>query len=443
MTEKTHFTQSKKVFQWMKTNCGAGIQPGLQRMEQVLEKMGNPERRLKFIHIAGTNGKGSTAAMVASVLQEAGYPTGMFTSPYLDHWSERIRMDGQPIDKEAFLLWAQRVASVVEELKEKGMEPPTEFEFWTLIAINYFARDAVPWFVVWETGLGGRLDSTNVVYPLVSVVTHIGHDHTRLLGSNLQEIAAEKAGIIKPGVPVVSGCQQEEVIEVLCNKAKENRSTLYQLGRDFTGKRLSEEDESQTFRFSGPFQEYDSLTIPLMGPHQVNNGAVAMMTLEVLRQYYATILERETVITGLKQTDWPGRLEKISEHPTVLLDGAHNPEAAAALADALSSRTYERLHLLIGVLEDKEVKGILSPLLPLADQVVAVQVNHERTMSAEKLLNIIREIDAKKSVHTGSSLQSGLAELKKNASAKDLIVVTGSLFLISELRRTLINKKEG
>ncbi|WP_169713601.1 bifunctional folylpolyglutamate synthase/dihydrofolate synthase [Paludifilum halophilum] len=437
MTEEIDFTSSEDVFQWMEQGCETGIRPGLERMEEVLERMGRPERRLKYIHIAGTNGKGSTAAMIASVLNEAGYPTGMFTSPYINHWSERISMDGEPIGEEAFNHWAGQVAAVVEKLAEEGMERPTPFEFWTLVAINYFAREALPWFVVWETGLGGRLDSTNVVYPLVSVITSIGHDHMNLLGESLSEIAAEKAGIIKPGVPVLTTCREEAAAQVLKEKAEENNSRFYRIDRDFYGQELPGEKEGAYFRFSGPFRDIEPVTIPLAGSHQVTNGTAALMTLEVLRQYYATVLDDEDILRGMERTEWPGRLERVSKQPQILLDGAHNPEAACALARALSSYTYDSLHLLIGVLEDKDVQGILSPLLPLADRVVATQPEHPRAMPAEKLGEQVRFFQPEAKVEAYGSSREGLEALTRWAGENDLILVTGTLFLVSELRQSL------
>src|SRR5699024_9018143 len=223
------------------------------------------------------------------------------------------------------------------------------------------AKEAVPWFVVWETGLGGRLDSTNVVYPLVSVITNVGHDHTYILGEGISDIAQEKAGIIKPGVPVVTGCQAEalEVVELV---AKEKSSKLYRLRHEFDLEVLSQGEEGGSFQLQGPFRHLEQVSVPLRGAHQLENGAVALLIVEVLRQYYATVMDDEDILKGMAEVDWPGRLERVARQPEIILDGAHNQEGAEALASAIRDFRYDRLHLLIGVLEDKDVDAILRPL---------------------------------------------------------------------------------
>ncbi|MDR6226435.1 bifunctional folylpolyglutamate synthase/dihydrofolate synthase [Desmospora profundinema] len=431
MADGARFKTSTEVLEWMETGCTPGIHPGLSRMEWILERTGHPERRLKVIHVAGTNGKGSTSAMIASALRRAGYPTGMFISPYLDHWSERIQLDGEPISEESFVGWANTLMPLIEEMDAAGKGRPTPFEFWTLVAIHYFAKEAVPWFVVMETGMGGRFDSTNVVIPLVSVITTVAKDHQAFLGETIREIAAEKAGIIKAGIPVVTSVEDPEALLVITEAAREKQCRLYVAGRDFQG--ISR--ESETFDFSGPFRGLEGLELSLRGIHQVQNGAAALMTLEVLRQYYATVLEDEAIREGLATTHWPGRLEAASREPRVLLDCAHNPGAAEALARALRSYTYDRLHLLVAVLEDKDARGIISPLLPLADTVTVTQVNHPRSLSMEHLGAIVEQLSPQVSpAHVGDPTRA-LEKLRRSAKKEDIILVTGSLYLVAEARR--------
>lgn len=430
---------AEDVFRWMDETCVQAIQPGLDRMEWALDRLGHPERRMKWIHIAGTNGKGSTAAMIASVLQQAGYPVGMFTSPYLMHWSERIRFDGENISEESFVRWANELKPVVEEMIRSGVGQPSPFEFWTLLAICYFAKESLPWFIVWETGLGGRWDATNVVYPLVSVITNIGHDHIHLLGDSLSQIAEEKAGIVKPGVPVVCGCEEETAVRVIAEKAKAGRSSLYLFGRDYVAETIESTTSLQRFRFRNVYRTVEEITIPLVGEHQVKNAATAMMTLEVLRQFYATVLEDEDVLAGFAGVRWPGRLEKVGDRPQIWLDGAHNPEGAAALAAFLAKQaTYRRLYLLVSVMEDKVVEQVLRPLVPLADGVVVTQADQPRAMKAKRLAELVRSFTSAE-VETAETPEEGLDRLKQRASADDLILVTGSLFLVSDIRKLLLS----
>lgn len=433
MTDDAFFSTASEVFDWMETNCTQGIRPGLERMEWILERLNHPERRLKFIHIAGTNGKGSTAAMIASVLQESGFPTGMFISPYMKDWNERISMDGQPIPEKSFVYWAGRLAPLVEEMEGDQVTP---FEFWTLVAILYFAKEAVPWFVVWETGLGGRLDSTNVVYPLVSVITNVGHDHTYILGEGISDIAQEKAGIIKPGVPVVTGCQAE-ALEVVESVAKEKSSKLYRLRHEFDLEVLSQGEEGGSFQFQGPFRHLEQVSVPLRGAHQLENGAVALMTLEVLRQYYATVMDDEDILKGMAEVDWPGRLERVARQPEIILDGAHNQEGAEALASAIRDFRYDRLHLLIGVLEDKDVDAILRPLLPLADRVMVTGVSHHRGLDPRQLREKALQLCPDVEIDWEPRADKALQQLRAEANDQDAILVTGTLFLISEIKKTL------
>lgn len=438
MADGERFTNATEVLDWMKTGCEPGIHPGLSRMEWILNRMGHPERRLKVIHVAGTNGKGSTAAMIASVLRQAGYPTGLFISPYLNHWSERIQLDGEPIPEESFVRWANKLIPLIEEMEAAGEGRATPFEFWTLVALHYFAKEAVPWFVVMETGMGGRLDSTNVVIPLVSVITTVALDHQAFLGETVEAIAGEKAGIIKAGLPVVTSVDDPDALAVIREEAHNKKCRLYVAGHDFTGKPRKSEGSGETFDFSGPFRELKGLQLSLSGLHQVQNGATALMTLEILRQYYATVLEEEAIREGLATTDWPGRLELVSRQPRVLLDGAHNPGAAQALAQALRSYTYDRLHVLVAVLEDKDATGILRPLLPLADTVTVTQVDHPRSLSANQLGKRVEAFSWQGSLMLEKDPTQALETVQRTADDRDIILVTGSLYLISEIRRLFL-----
>jgi dihydrofolate synthase/folylpolyglutamate synthase len=421
------------VWEWLATNTSKTIRPGLERMEHVLAELGNPERRLKVIHIAGTNGKGSVAAMIASVLQEAGYSVGTFISPELDHWSDRIRLDGEGIPESELVRWAERIRPIVEQMEE----PPTEFEWWTLIALCYFAYEATPWFTVMETGLGGRLDSTNVVYPLVSVITEISYDHLQYLGTTITEIATEKAGIIKNGVPVVTIATDPLAVEVIGKTAKARGSKCYQLGPDFSVHAKKRDREGQSFTFTSKLLEVDA-QISLKGMHQLANAAAALMTINILCQQYATIVEPQHLKQGLAKAQWPGRLEEVATDPLIILDGAHNTLGVQALANAIQTDyTYEKLFVIFAMMKDKEAEMIQS-LLPLSDHIVATEVpDQPRSRTAEELKNIILAMNPMQSVEAISSPQRALEAIRAQASKQDLIVIAGSLYVIAAIRRLL------
>ncbi|MBA4602707.1 bifunctional folylpolyglutamate synthase/dihydrofolate synthase [Thermoactinomyces sp. AMNI-1] len=438
------FKTAHDVFSWMEHACAQTIQPGLERMEWMLNQLDHPERRLKFIHIAGTNGKGSTAAMIASVLKEAGYPTGMFVSPYVTSWHERIQFDGQSIEETSFVRWSNELKPLIEKMAEDGPGKPTPFEYWTLVSLCYFAREAFPWFVVWETGMGGRLDSTNVVFPLVSVITEIGYDHKNWLGDTLTEIASEKAGIVKSGVPVVCGSQKEEAVPVIRNISRDHRSPFYLLNKDFLVKDVHQDSDGQNFTFQNVYRELSGLSIPLIGDHQLQNAGTALMTLEVLRQAYATVIEPEHYRNGLRKTFWPGRLEKVSDSPHILLDGAHNIEGINALIQTIKKYHTDcgRIGFLVAVMKDKPVREMMKPLADAADFVTTTSLeDHSRSLAAEELARILKEINPRLSVESVSGEKKALHVFMEKLAAGDLGVVAGSLFLVSAVRPMLLDRK--
>ncbi|MEK8131342.1 folylpolyglutamate synthase/dihydrofolate synthase family protein [Paenibacillus filicis] len=417
----------------------AGIKFGLERMEKIMELLDNPHRRLKFIHVAGTNGKGSVCAFLTEAIRSGGYDVGTFTSPYIESYNERIRLNGQNISDEDLLQTINKVKPIIDEVtREYGQ--PSMFEISTVVAIEYFARTAYPDFVVWETGMGGRLDSTNVVTPLVSVITNIGHDHMDFLGDSLAAIAGEKAGIIKAGVPVISAVEQPEAIAVIEEKAAEKKSSLYLLGRDYRTELVSRAENEQVFHFEGLFRRIPDVAITMNGPHQVKNAAVALMTLEVLRQYYALIIDDEDLDRALKATQWPGRLELISTEPRILIDGAHNAEGAEMLAAALTD-TYKRdkLHFMMGMLTNKNHTGYFRHILPIVDTLILTEPNWLKKASAEELAELakgmLRELGREEvEVVIEPDWKQALDRLKRLTGQDDLAVVSGTLYLIGDVR---------
>jgi dihydrofolate synthase/folylpolyglutamate synthase len=416
-----------------------GMKPGLQRMHLLMEKLGNPERRMKFIHVAGTNGKGSTCAYLASVLQECGYDVGTFTSPYLVRYTNRIQVNGADIEDDVLLRLVNEMKPIVDEIAATEVGPPTMFEISTALAILYFGKVAYPDYVVWETGLGGRLDSTNIVNPIVTVITNVGHDHMDILGDTLELVAAEKAGIIKAGVPVITAVEPAAIWSVIEQTAKAKKATLYSLGDQFNLTEVNSELDLQSFQFNGPFRPIPNLSITLNGEHQLKNAAVAVMTLEVLRQYYATIVEDVDLLKGLAGTKWPGRLEMVSQEPRILIDGAHNPEGAATLAAALQNvYSYKKLHMMIGMLATKNHTGYLRHILPLVDTLIITEANFHKkgdaSLLAEIASGLLREMNLEVDIVVERDWKQALTLLTNRTEQDDLAVVSGTLYLISDVR---------
>ena len=386
---------------------------GLDRIRAILEALGRPQDRLRFVHVAGTNGKGSTCAMIESALRAAGQHTGLFTSPHLAEPTERIRIDGRPIS-------AERFAGAFDRLL--GLHT-TYFETVTAMALLVFAEERVD-MVVLEVGLGGRLDATNVVSPDLSVITPVDFDHEAFLGKSLESIAGEKAGILKPGVPAVFARQRPETARVLDQRAAELSIPVSRTA-DWRVCDLEIDPRGSRFRLAG--ERHLRLTCPLAGEHQVENAVTAAVALARLG------IADSAIETGIARARWPGRLERVSERPEIILDGAHNPAGARALA-AYIDRFYahRRVHLIYGAMRDKAIDEIAGILFPRAQQVIVTAPQQARALAPEAL----REISAHPNVRTAPTLRDALA-LVEDASPEDVVFVTGSLFLVAEARALL------
>lgn len=444
-TAASPLSSYQEAVDWITGLIPFGIRPGLDRIEALMERLGNPHRRLKFIHVAGTNGKGSTCAYLTSALMQGGYDVGTFTSPYITKFTNRFQYNGADIEEETLLALANELRPHVAAIAETELGSPTMFEVSTALAILFYAKVTYPDYVVWETGLGGRLDVTNIVYPVLSIITNIGHDHMDRLGNTLEAVAAEKAGIIKPGVPVVSAATQPEVIEVLRRTAAERKSSFYLLGEQFNVTELAVREDEQTFRFEGLFRSIEPVAITLSGAHQQLNAATAIMALEVLRQYTALVLDDDELLKGLRQAAWPGRLEMVSREPRILLDGAHNPEGAEMLAAALKSTyPYAKLHLMMGMLENKNHRETMKHILPIVDTLILTEPDYRMRLEAQDLADIVQEL--RSSMPELSSMeiviekdwQQALNKLQQITGEKDLGVVTGTLYLIADVRSRLL-----
>lgn len=410
-----------------------GIKLGLINTISLLEIVGNPHKRFRSIHIAGTNGKGSTAAMMASILQSSGLKVGLYTSPHLVSFTERIRINNVPISEE-------RVAYITSTLKSKILTHnhplPTFFEFTTVMAFKYFAEENVDIAVV-EVGMGGRLDATNVITPLVSIITNISYDHQEFLGKTLTEIAREKAGIIKKGIPVVMADSFPEVNGIIEERCKNTGSKLYKSGRDFrVEERLQTQDsrlKTQVFDYYGIKKIYQGLEIPLLGAYQIMNASLSIATTEIINNEIK--MEEKAVREGLRDTIWEARLEIIGRNPTILLDGAHNEGAAQYLRKALEKiflPEHDRLFLIVGLMKDKDIRKFLSVLAPLAWELIVTAPDYERAASTSFLAMEAERYNQR--VKAIGKVSDALDYAVSRTCSNDLICITGSLYAVGEIK---------
>jgi len=401
----------------------------LRRVEELLFRLGNPHLAAKSVHIAGTKGKGSVAAMVASVLMASGYTTGLYTSPHLSDLRERIRVNGELITEEELIAMVERLKPEVEVVNEKATYGQlTTFELLTALGFAYFKLKGVDFQVV-EVGLGGKLDATNVIQPEVCIITSISFDHTDVLGSSLTEIAGEKAGIIKPGSIVVMSPQSDEVAQVIEKACLNCDARLVRVGSDVVWQSLGFDAERQLLQVKGRLGSYE-LSIPLLGGYQLGNAATAVAAVEVLAEKGFNI-SRDSIISGLAQVSWPGRFQILSRRPLLVVDGAHNPDSARKLKQSLVQYfAFDRAILVIGVSSDKDVAGIISELMPVFDKVIVTRSRHPRAMGLEQLIAAFRRYGVE--VQAIEAVSEALSLALSMAGARDLVCVAGSLFVVGE-----------
>ncbi|ADL68567.1 bifunctional folylpolyglutamate synthase/dihydrofolate synthase [Thermoanaerobacterium thermosaccharolyticum] len=406
-----------------------GMKLGLDNIKRLLMHMGNPQSNLKFIHVAGTNGKGSICAFINSILFEAGFKVGLYTSPYLEEFEERMRINNQNIPKDKLIYYVEYIKPIIEKLVVEGYNHPTEFEIITAIAFKYFCDENVD-FVVLEVGLGGRFDATNVIdSSLVSVITTIDYDHMDKLGDTLEKIAFEKAGIIKENGTVVSFYQKDEALKVIEEVSRFKNASLSVM--DINDVKIKESNSNhQVF----DYKNYKNLKISIIGKHQIYNASLAVMAVEKLIQYGINISE-DVIKRGLINAKWPGRIEVISKLPLIVIDGAHNPQGMAALKEALNLFTYNRLILVIGMLKDKDTDSMLKLIVPEADLIITTKPISDRAYTAEELSQKIAYDDV---LHF-ENIDDAINEALKSAGKNDLILFCGSLYMIGHVRMYLKN----
>ena len=410
----------------------------LSRMEALLDGLGNPQRNFKSIHIAGTKGKGSTCAFVYSILKDSGRKVGLYTSPHLIDFKERIRIsfpkemipEERGIEEAEVATLVARIKSFLDKFTSASkFGSPSFFEVYTALAFLFFSIKKVDIAVV-EVGMGGRLDATNVVNPLVVGVTPISFDHTDKLGMTLEAIAKEKCGIIKNNCVVVASEQNATVMNYIRKAAIDKNARLYEVGKDIFYEPLTANPEGQTFNVRGIFGDYALLTTPLLGRHQIVNAACAIGIIEALRSKDILICSHD-ITNGIRSVDWPGRLQVVGRSPWIILDGAQNEASARALKEAISDVfSYKDLILVFGVSTDKDIEGIGGNLFPFADKIFFTRSNTKRAAAPEALKK--RFPDHEKKIKLTFNVKEAVELARRQAKPDDLILVTGSLFVVGE-----------
>ena len=414
-----------------------GSNYGLERTYRLLELLDNPQNKIKVIHVAGTNGKGSTTSMISKILSGAGYKVGMYTSPYLEEFEERIQINGINIPKDRLALEMTKVRVAVEKVIEEGYNHPTEFEIITVLMYLYFANEQVDFAVV-EVGLGGRLDSTNVITPILSVITSISFDHTNLLGNTLSEIAAEKAGIIKFGVPVVLYPQEKEVEKLIEEKCCILNSELYKVSKDDVKLLEIIKGNKPMQKVLVSLNEEYTIDLPLLGEHQIYNLALALKVVEIINGEKFTIISKEIIKESLKDVRWNGRLEVLKSNPLVVIDGAHNIQGINQLSTNVKKYfNYENMYLILGILADKDVEHMVNTIAPMAKKVYTVTPNSIRAEDARALKEEVLKVN--KNCEAFDDYEEAYKAAMNDASADDIVLASGSLYMIGAMR-TLINK---
>lgn len=420
---------------YLEQETKTGTRPTLERMKTAMERMGNPQNKLSCIHVAGTNGKGSAVAMLSAVLQANGYRVGMYTSPHLLHYNERIQINQTPISDTDFATYLSKVKACCQQMPE----PLTTFEVLTAVAFLYFADNAVD-FVVLEVGLGGRYDATNIIaQPLLSILMSISFDHTAFLGNTLAEIAYEKCGIIKKNCPVLVYPQQDEVYQIAKQTANKFSAPFYCATKSDI-QIQSMDMEKTVFSVKNAYITYPEIILPLSGAYQIQNCIMVCNACAIL-QKQGISLSQSAILDGILHTTWAGRMEFIPQKPLLLLDGAHNADGVAKLAQTLPLYTKnKKITLLLGILQDKAFQTMIETILPLVDQTICTETaSHRKTDVA-----ILTEIAShhQKPVFAEPDVQKAFALAKQITQPQDIILCCGSLYLVGAIHEILQQEKE-
>jgi dihydrofolate synthase/folylpolyglutamate synthase len=417
-----------------------GMNFGLGRTRTLLDELDDPHLAYPAVHVTGTNGKGSVCKMLSCILQEAGFRTGLYVSPHLERFNERISVDGVDIPDQDLERIGSKVKALVEKMAGGGKARQcTYFEATTALAFDYFRKAKVDIAVI-EVGLGGRLDATNVIDPLVSVITNVTLEHTDVLGKTIEKIAREKAGIIKPGRPLVTGALDKNAFDVIQSTARKKNAPFHMMQREVRRRPKSWDLKGQTFGIYTDREAYRELFSPMLGAFQLQNAAMAVLTSEVLAEEGLKI-DAEHIRKGIAAARLPGRMEILGSKPQIILDSAHNPDAARNAASEMAmlkkKAGWERTHLVFGILGDKDLANVLGPMLEEADTLTYTQPSTDRALAIEKARKRLEALTKGKGLSIVSRPQNALHAVLKNAGKNDVIWVTGSMYLVGEVRGLL------
>lgn len=426
----------EEAIEWIHSRLAFGSRPGLDRIEALLALVENPEKKVPTIHVAGTNGKGSTVSYLRALIQETGLTVGTFTSPYIESFNERIAIDGKAIPDEDLVILVEQIQPLVAQLdQQEAVSGITEFEILTALGLMYFVEKKVDVAVI-EVGLGGLLDSTNVVEPMLTAITTIGMDHTDILGDTLEEIAAQKAGIIKTGIPVVTGNIQSQALAVIEAQAQEKQAKTYRFNQEYEVAYHNPDPQwGEIFDFYNEAGKLTELKTSLLGQHQIENAGVAIQTFYLFCQLKSLPFKEKEVRDGLKKTFWPARMERMSAEPLIILDGAHNEHAMKQLVENMK-REFKNYHIniLFSALETKDISKMLEQLLEIPNsEITLTSFEYPKALDLAKNYQNVDE----SRITVASLWQFGLADLLERTSSEDLILVTGSLYFVSEVRQLL------
>ncbi|MCL2113995.1 MAG: bifunctional folylpolyglutamate synthase/dihydrofolate synthase [Streptococcaceae bacterium] len=422
----------EEAVEWIHSRLKFNIRPGLSRVAALLKLLGNPENELSMIHIAGTNGKGSTVAFTRSIFMQAGFKVASFTSPFIETFGERMSINAQPIPDDKLVYYVKLIKPLVEQLDaDEQLSGITEFEIITAMAFRYFADESVDIAVI-EVGLGGLLDSTNVITPVVSGITTIGLDHIDILGSTLEEIAAQKAGIIKPGIPVVTGNIVHEALQVILETARKNVARLYQFKYDYR----VELEKNEHFDFCSAGQIIEDIEKSLTGLHQVENAAMAIELSLVYADKVGISLTVQQIREGIKKAYWPARMEKLGEKPLVLLDGAHNVHAMERLLQNLKTEFCgKKITIIFSAINTKDIAQMVKMLQTVENsRLILTTFDYPKALHLEDF-RYLEDDD----VELAPSWQLALVRMKKMLKEDEVLLITGSLYFSSQVREFLLN----
>lgn len=423
------------ALEWIHSRLKFNIRPGLTRIEALLELLGNPEKELSMLHIAGTNGKGSTVAFTRGILEQLGLNVATFTSPFISSFGERMSINGHPIPDEKLIMYVEQLKPLVEAMdKKEKLTGITEFEIITALAFRYFADEKVDVALI-EVGLGGLLDSTNVIQPVATAITTIGMDHMDILGDTIEKIAAQKAGIIKPHTPLVTGKIAAEALAVIAQTAQKNQAQHYQYGIDYQVDIL----ENERFNYKDDEIHLLNLEKSLLGLHQIDNAALAVKLTMIYAHEVGLSLSEEAIREGLRKTFWPARMEEISQEPLTILDGAHNVHAIQRLLENLKNEfSGRKITILFSALITKDITEMIKMLQTVDNsKLILTTFDYPKALKLEDFAHLEKE-----NVMLAEDWKSTYTALKANLKEEDVLLMTGSLYFMSQIRAYILELEQ-